>query len=69
MASPSDPFLERIIGILSRVKDETDRRGYLTVGTLVEMARSQAEDELRTQGKAIERLREFKANGRQAPNP
>jgi hypothetical protein len=60
MAHPNEAFLERIIEILSKVKGESERRGYVMLSSIIEMARSEAGDALMTEQSSAALLSDFK---------
>ena len=63
MTGPDDDFLRVAIQAIERIRERSVERGHLMLGSLLDMAKSQAEDELRSNAKPKPRGSEAEANG------
>ena len=63
MNGSDSEFLQRTIELLVRLRDATVQHNRPMLASLIELARTEAEDELRTDALAAQRFCEFKLAG------
>ena len=56
MAERDDDFLRIAIQAIDRIREKSIERGHLMLASLLDMARAEAEDELRTNAKPVQRV-------------